>query len=317
MRWQRKAFLQQAFSRMPGGEWLYYLMQRHVTRSLPPSEKKTREIIEIEAQHVDAWQQYGNRPLADAVFYQFGAGWTMAGPLTFFGLGVNHQILFDIRRLIRPWLINCTIETLQRPPCAERLNRRIEHFVPSQSLATLAVLRHRYGIDYHAPADARATGLPDASVDCITSTNTLEHIPRADIAAILAECRRILRPGGVMSFQVDYQDHYSYFDRSISVYNFLQFSDSDWDRFNPSLHYQNRMRHPDYVALYREAGFEPLLDQPRPGSAADEDFLQTLPLHDRYRGFTTSELAIRTSYIVLRKSAAASEQGPAAAPRAA
>lgn len=47
-------------------------------------------------------------------------------------------------------------------------------------------------------ADAEATGLPGASFDLVTSTILLhETSPRA-LRAILAECRRLLRPGGVM-----------------------------------------------------------------------------------------------------------------------
>ena len=54
--------------------------------------------------------------------------------------------------------------------------------------------------------------LPAASVDFVSSTNTLEHIPATDIGPILAECRRLLRPDGVVSCRIDMRDHYSYFD---------------------------------------------------------------------------------------------------------
>ena len=73
--------------------------------------------------------------------------------------------------------------------------------------------------------DARASGLHAGCVDIITSTNTLEHIPPGEIAAILRECARLLREGGLMSSSIDLQDHYHWFDKNISVYNFLRFSD--------------------------------------------------------------------------------------------
>src|SRR5262249_3632127 len=120
----------------------------------------------------------------------------------------------------------------------------------------LVLLKEHYGIDYWAPCDARRTQLEAGSIDWITSTNTLEHIPLQDIHAILQECRRLLRDDGLMSCLIDYEDHYSYFDHSISGYNFLQYSDEAWAFFNPALYYQNRLRHRDYLDLFQSAGFE-------------------------------------------------------------
>ena len=112
-------------------------------------------------------------------------------------------------------------------------------------------LRKLYGIEYRAPCDARATGLAADSVDCVTSTSTLEHIDPSDIGGILRECHRILRADGIMSMAVDYTDHYA-----ISQYNFLRYSDRAWKMFNPQLHFQNRQRHADYVRLFEASGFE-------------------------------------------------------------
>ena len=301
MRWQWKARIQRLLSTVPAGNSLYYLLQRHVTRTLPQSIAKFHEVFDIEARHVRAYEEFSDRPLREAVFFQFGAGWTMAGPLTFYGLGVEQQILVDIRRLIRPWLINHSIELLANPEFRSRLQRDVPSLSSRHANAVVSELQARYGIDYRAPADARSTGLPAGSIDCVTSTNTLEHIPREDIAGILKECFRILRPGGLMSFQVDYQDHYSYFDRSVSVYNFLRYSDREWQQFNPSLHYQNRMRHADYLSLYANAGFEVLEDAPFTGTPADRKFIESLQLDARFQGRSPEELAIRTSRIVLQK----------------
>jgi ubiquinone/menaquinone biosynthesis C-methylase UbiE len=44
--------------------------------------------------------------------------------------------------------------------------------------------------------DARALPVASGSIDCLLTTHTLEVLPEADIAAVLAECRHVLRPGG-------------------------------------------------------------------------------------------------------------------------
>ena len=313
MRWQRKAFIQRFLSRAPYGHHLLYLLQRYASKTLPQPRAKFLEVYEIEAGHIQNCLEFGETPLGEATFFQFGAGWTMAGPLAFHALGVNQQILVDIRRLIRPELINRTIHWLQTLDLSPQPVR-----IPRESLASdvrqaVAELNRQFGIDYRAPLDARETGLPSDSIDYVTSTNTLEHIPPEDIDGILKECRRILKPGGLMSFRVDYQDHYSYFDRTISAYNFLQFSDQDWGQFNPSLHFQNRLRHCDYLQMYQSAGFEVVAETPLPGTDEDLEELRRLALFDRFREYDVQEIAIRRSDIILKKPIATSSTSRSAA----
>lgn len=49
-------------------------------------------------------------------------------------------------------------------------------------------------------ADGQATGFADASVDLVTSTMFIHEIPRPALVATLAECVRILAPGGLLRF---------------------------------------------------------------------------------------------------------------------
>ena len=49
-------------------------------------------------------------------------------------------------------------------------------------------------------ANMERTGLPDASFDLITVQFVIHECPAAVIAALVAECRRLLRPGGVVAF---------------------------------------------------------------------------------------------------------------------
>ena len=45
---------------------------------------------------------------------------------------------------------------------------------------------------------SRGIPLPDASCDAVYHSHVLEHIRRDEVPAFLAECRRILKPGGVL-----------------------------------------------------------------------------------------------------------------------
>ncbi len=304
MHWKLRALAHLILSSVPFGERLNYVLQRHLTRSLPISDAQFAELADIGKAHADAFSRYGNRTLAEATFYEFGAGWDLVIPLSLYALGVSRQILVDIRPLVRAELVNDTIAKFHRVPLTLPLLRTPKQLIESNDRRGICTALHRYhGIDYFAPHDARRTGLPPASIDCITSTSTLEHIPPPDIRAILQECRRILRRGGVISMRINYDDHYAFVDRRISVYNFLRYSDRVWhDLFSPSLHYQNRLRHSDYLTLFREAGLEVLEARRIDGTAADLASLAQLPLDRRFRGYSIEDLAVRGAFVVLRPS---------------
>jgi hypothetical protein len=104
-----------------------------------------------------------------------------------------------------------------------------------------------------------------------------------------------------MSFQIDYQDHYAYFDPSISPYNFLRFDERAWRRYNPSLHFQSRLRHHEYLELFGEAGLDVVAAQTTVGTPDDEDLVRELSPAAPFRAVPLADLAVRGSRVVLRK----------------
>ncbi len=285
-------------SALPKAESANYLFQRHVSRSLPASEAGFRRKFDRAIHHLAAYAQHGPpRSLRDAVLYEFGAGWDLTVPLAYWTLGVDRQILVDIHSNLRFELVNRTIERLEDSG-DERLIRR----PGAADVSSAAELEERFGIAYVAPRDARATGFETASVDFVSSTNTLEHIPAGDLGPILAECRRLLRPDGIMSSRIDLRDHYSYFDGSLSPYNFLRYSDRAWRAFNSRLLYQNRLRRPDYLGAFAEAGLEIVKEVPSSGDEAALASLRDLELAPRFRGYDFDELAVTALVLVARPS---------------
>jgi SAM-dependent methyltransferase len=301
MNWKYKALLHLAFSNMPLGEHLIYFSQRYVTRSLPTTDASFVSVVSYAKESIDALQRYYYRPLSEATFYEYGAGWDMVVPLAFYSFGVERQILVDIRKLLRIDLVNDTIEKFQRIGFDFPFPRKPGRYIDGGRSDVVALLKEYYGIDYRAPYDARHTGLEARSIDCITSRGALQHIPLQDIRAIMRECHRLLRDDGLMSSLVEYLDHYSFFDKGISGYNFLQYSDTAWRFFSPTLHYQNRLRHRDYLDLFREAGFEIVEERLKEGTEADLKAIEQLPLAKRFRKYSLPELAVRSALIVVRK----------------
>ncbi|GHT42557.1 hypothetical protein FACS189443_5720 [Planctomycetales bacterium] len=220
MNFRYKCAMQRFFSILPYGEQLNYLMQRYVTRTLPSSESKFLERYQTAKSHFDIYKQYGETEIENASCYEFGAGWDLLFPLTFSHLGFKRIHCVDIRYLVKPLLINHNLGYLRKIGEGGGANKRVNWRNCLQSL------QDDYRIDYRAPMDARCTDIPANSIDFFYSNVTFEHIPADVLPAILKECNRIMTPNGVASIIIDYKDHWSYFDKSISVYNYLKFTDS-------------------------------------------------------------------------------------------
>ncbi|WP_161534262.1 class I SAM-dependent methyltransferase [Bradyrhizobium sp. LCT2] len=286
MRWQTKARAFSVLSNIPLGEDIHYALQRYVTRRLPRPEKQVRSIYTLAQRLLGVHQKYSRRPLRDSTCFEFGAGRDLIVPLAFSAHGALRFITVDIERLAKLELIRSNAAIISRVSGASQ-----------PDLNSLDDLERSWRIEYRAPADARATGLSAGSIDCAVSVETLEHIPKSDIAAIFKELRRIMRPDGLVLMQIDYGDHFKGFDPSISSFNFLTYSEGDWAPFQSRFQYVNRLRHSEYLQLFREAGFELLSDQPdrRP---PEQDILRRLA--PCFRGFSEEDLFTLGSLIVGR-----------------
>lgn len=258
MDWRLKCAAHWLFS-LPGLGRFYYGFKRHVAGTVFRTPAELKDDLDMARRHFKHLSAYVEATPDRTRCMEFGAGRDLINNLCLWCLGVDRQLVVDLYDILQPELVNAAIQSLRElaPPDFVRLPK-----VDKLGPASLAQeLRRHFGIDFRAPFDARATGLADGSVDFIYSTNTLEHVPPQEIMAILKESRRLLAPGGALSFKIDYADHYSYADKSISAYNFLRYSPGAWRVFNPPLHYQSRLRHADYAALFMASGFQVLSDE--------------------------------------------------------
>jgi hypothetical protein len=298
MNWKLKATAQRVASSLPFGAELNYLGQRVVMRRFGSVDRSAADRLAKARWIAGEFRQRSAAPLASATFFELGTGWHLAVPLSLWCLGVERQITVDVRRLARIELINKVIAALQTS--SADLPRR-----PAAPVRSFAELESRYGIEYRAPADARKTGLPAESIDCVHSTLTLQHIPGEVLKGILCEARRVMTREGLLLSVIDYKDNYAYTDRSITAYNFLQYPENRWRRYNPPLHFQNRLRHAQYHALFENCGFRVVGQTVNAGTVKDLEAIRRLRVAPEFAGFAAEDLAVRSSSIAAVKSAAA------------
>jgi hypothetical protein len=128
----------------------------------------------------------------------------------------------------------------------------------------------------------------------------MEHVPKDSIRDLMCESRRILRPGGLALHNVACNDHYAHIDPGISFVNYLQYSESQWRKWNNSLQYQNRLRAPEFLDLATEAGLEIIHKRTFVGPGTREA-LANFEVASQFQCFSTEDLATTTIDFIARK----------------
>lgn len=239
--WKYKSLLYSLIDRF-NLTFLLYFCQKYITKR---SIVKINEIPYFWKLHRNEIQNLGLPRI-----FEFGGGKNLAQNIYLSDL-CKEQIVVDLNRMADIDQINDGVRQL----CA--LFENIKY----RKSRTFEELYENFNIKYIAPLDASRTGFPDDYFDCCISTNTLEHIPSKSIINIFNELRRIIKPNGLVCAQIDYSDHYSHTDTSISLLNYLKFNNREWIKYNHSCHYQNRLRHYDYRSIFLSLGFSILSEK--------------------------------------------------------
>lgn len=240
---------------------------------------------------------------AGKTFVELGTGWTASSALILLSLGADTLESFDIFRHLDDDLI------AKARAAMDNLDEHTTKAFPFPcDLASLGAECRREAIDlehfhYHAPHDARTTGLADDSVDCYFSQAVLEHVPASIIPDLLKESMRILKPGGLCFHYVQPTSHGAWTDARATGIDYLTCSDWTWRYlYENGIAHENRLRAPEHVALIEACGIEIL----GTWKTIDEKALQALSgkqVAPRFRAFTPEELATDYIWILGRKPA--------------
>lgn len=226
---------------------------------------------------------------------ELGTGWLPIIPLLFHLAGARHLVLTDMERLMDSRTIATAREVVRAnlPMVASGLDRDEAHLVSR--------LDQDFTFDYLVPWNSRTH--PPTSADIIYSRAVLEHVPPVVIEQLLTDFARILRPCGSMCHLIDNSDHWEHQDKTLSRVDFLRYEDGLFWKLatlNPQA-YQNRLRHSDYLRLFRERGWTVTYADGPPDEKCLRD-LETLPLASHFRSHDHRDLAVLTSVFVLRHS---------------
>lgn len=289
MNWRIKGLVQGALSALPAGASINDRLQR-VWGGLRNFEQH------IDHKVVSDWRVIAEhlRQLAvspeDLDYVEVGTGWAPVLPVCFTLAGARSVTTYDVHRHLDSALTLRMVRRLEEhlPAIAEVSGRAFgrvrDLYDELRACRTVEPLLDRANVRYIAPGDASVTGLESASVNVVFSNSVLEHVPAETIAGIMQESRRILRPGGLAIHSINCGDHYAYFDRGITMINYLTYPESAWRKWNNPLLYQNRLRPADFLRSAESSGLEIVLRRstPHPELLTALDSLKIAPEFEQY-----------------------------------
>jgi SAM-dependent methyltransferase len=155
-----------------------------------------------------------------------------------------------------------------------------------------SLLEHA-NISYQTDGLESMKSIPDNSVDFIFSHAVLEHIALDEFLPTMEQCRRILKPSGVISHKIDFKDH---LDGGL---NNLRFSKNIWESnlFVNSGFYTNRIRFSQMQQLIEQAGFGlEILSTQR----WDKVPISRNKLAGEFRNYSDDDLSVNGAEVLLR-----------------
>jgi len=280
MKWAFKILAKMLISRapLPYGFWKLLGIFRHGQMD---STEYPAKIFNL---HVS--RAYPDGLPEDAVILELGPGDSLASALLGGAHGAAKTFLVDVGAFARRDI------GLYRSMASQLQQRGIDTPDISDAVELCDVL-DRCNAQYLTDGLESLKSIPSQSVDFVWSHSVLEHVRYCEFEATLKELKRILKPGGLMSNNIDYQDHLDY------SLNNLRFSTKLWETplFASSGFYTNRIPAVRMHKMFRDAGFEVLQEEfgkwpslPIPRKVIHRDFDQ----------FTDDQLINRTSHALLR-----------------
>lgn len=306
-KWILKAVVQKTISYLPYSQNINFFFQRYITKGVLLSTDYLEDRLGHAQKHLAFFSKHVGS-LEGKSTLELGAGWYPVVPISLFLQGAGEVHTFDISNLLDTARLRTTMEKLLAyqdngrladflQPLPERMAVLRQVWQNSRDTDRLDDLLQPLRIRYHV-RDARQSGLADNSIDLVHSNNTFEHVYPRILEEILSEFRRISnkKSGGLMSHFIDLSDHFAHFDPSITIYNFLRFSEKQWAWIDNSVQPLNRLRFPDYLAMYRRLDIPVTETDYRPG---DEAVLRSIKIDLGFaQKYSMADLAISHGYVV-------------------
>ena len=151
------------------------------------------------------------------------------------------------------------------------------------------------GVTVRVTRSMERAGIDSDSVDLFYSDSVLQFVEPGDLERLVREARRFLGPSGVSFHVIDCVDLHAMKDRRIPALGYLGWPEPAWRLMTSRyLNYQNRLRMPEFAALFARAGL-PCRVTHSVVEGEDLDYARRRLAHRaRFAGMTAEEIAARS-----------------------
>ncbi|WP_427875191.1 hypothetical protein [Flavobacterium sp. MMS24-S5] len=139
-------------------------------------------------------------------------------------------------------------------------------------------------------------------IDLVLSRFVLEHVTPKDLFEIHDFLYSNMKPGALVLHLISPSDHRAYTDSSLSLQDFLKYSEEEWNQIQTKFDYHNRLRLPQYLEILSN-NFEILYfehDKINEDSESYKKF-KKLNIHEDFSSFSDQELMAGSINILLKK----------------
>lgn len=295
-KWHLKAIVQKTISYLPYSSKVNFLFQKYVTKGVYLTDDYFYDRLEHASNHIKGYADLSDNKKLNTTL-ELGTGWYPVVPICMYLCGAEKIYTVDLTLLTNKAQILTTIEKFiecedqkkieQYIPFLSERFQSLESILKNKEVITLNQILEKLHLNYLVQ-DARKLSLQNGSIDLITSNNTFEHVYPFILKDILKEFKRIARAGGLMSHFIDMSDHFAHFDKSITIYNYLQFSEKQWQLIDNTVQPQNRLRITDYKKIYADLVILITREEYREGNLKE---LNSIKLNESFLKIPNTEIA--------------------------
>ena len=139
-------------------------------------------------------------------------------------------------------------------------------------------------------------------VDLVLSRFVLEHVTPNDVSEIHNFFYSNLKPDALILHLISPSDHRAYSDSTLSLQDFLKYSEKEWNQIQTQFDYHNRLRLPQYLKILSEH-FDILYFEHDEINIESDSYkkFKEIKVHDDFKKFSDQELMAGSINILLKK----------------
>lgn len=256
----------------------YHILQRLLGNNKISAKmgvnKKSYKIISKLLQKVD-------EDMAEKNILEIGSGWVPVMPYLFKYLGKCNEVhTYDLNEHYQKSSIKELIHYFHIEP-------KNDHSHPAENKYHLPDW-----ITYKPKENLIHAALPD-NIDLIVSRFVLEHVTPQDIFLMHKKFKEKYANNTYVVHLISPSDHRAFSDNSLSLYDFLKYSEQEWNNIQTKFDYHNRLRLPQYLKIFKDVGYEIChVDYSCISTGSEEEIqkFRKIKIHDDFSDYSEEEV---------------------------